>query len=461
MPKVTIIIPVYNAEKHINRVVQSLLNQTERDIELILIDDGSTDNSGALLKKIVEEDSRCKLIVQKNMGPGSARNAGMAKARGKYLLFLDADDIYEKEMIEELFSTAEQSNADITICGAKIYDVRLGIVNPLSSALRFDIVPYEKKVFTPREISGNLFQLTGGYVWNKLFRASFIRDISAKFLENYCYEDLAMFFTALIKAERIAITHKELITYKINEGRSLSDNRDRYWREFIQTIVGIQDCLKSNKVYEFYEQSYLNKVLDMVSYLFRKYLTEEAFLGLYKHVNDNLLEEFKRYGENFYYEEDSYKVLKCLENTDSALSFALLLSYIKEQGMDIIHAKFWGLPYLEVAKGSNIILWGAGDVGRDLYIQSTRSGWCNVVAWVDSAPEKYQYKGYPVEEKQVIKTRAFDKIVICIKDESMAKSVEKEIVNMGVDSGRIVAFHKVYEKDNLLLGEQEEISAWH
>lgn len=457
MPKVSVIIPVYNAEEYIEKTVVSLLNQTQRDIELILIDDGSTDNTGNLLKKIVSEDSRCKLIVQKNMGPGCARNAGMDVAQGKYILFLDADDIYEKELIEELYCTAESAKADITICGAKVYNARWDMLYALSSSLRFEVIPYEKTEFAPYDINEKLFQLTGGYVWNKLFRASFIRGIPAKFPESYCYEDMAMLFTALIKADKIAVTYKELITYRIRKGSSLSDNRDRYWREFVQTVAGIRDYLERESVYELYKQSYLNKVLDSASHLFKEYLTEEAFLGLYGYVKNYLLEEFEKYDEKYFYNINSYNVLKCLENTDSPISFALSLFHIKLQGTEgKQQARYWGLPYLEVIKGSNIVLWGAGDVGRDFYIQSRYSGWCNIVAWVDTTPEKYQYRGYPVEKKSVIAEREFDKIIICIRDEDTANNVLKEIVNMGISPEQVVVFSKVIEKDDLILKGKED-----
>lgn len=451
MPKVSIILPVYNAEQHIERTAEVLLNQTEPDVELIFVDDGSNDNSRDILERTVEKDVRCKLVVQENKGPGSARNAGMEIAQGEYLLFLDIDDFFKSNLVEELYHTAKRADADVTICAAKTFNERLEMELPLPSALDIKSVPYERDIFSPEEISGRLFQVTGGFAWNKLFKASFVRQAGLYFPETYCYEDLQMLSIALLKSKKIAVTHKELVIYRINAGSSLSDNRDKYWRNLIGTISKIKETLQDGHVYELYEQTFLNKSLDLLAHCLKSYLREEAFSNVYDYTMKYLMDEFSKHGREYYYDPDSYRVLECLRKTPSMVDFALALFHIKVEGTGDIYKKFWPFPYWSVKRGSNIILFGAGDIGRDMFIQATQSGWCNVVAWVDSFPEKYSSKGFPVVGKKVIQEIVFDQILVCVKDGKIALSIKNEVLSMGVCEDKIWCFTALSQKDELVV----------
>lgn len=117
MPKVSIIVPVYNAEKTLCKCLDSLVGQTYRDIEILLINDGSSDNSQKICEAYANRFPEVLLINQKNSGPATARNTGINRARGKYLSFVDADDHVESNMIEEMISAAEDNHAEMVICG--------------------------------------------------------------------------------------------------------------------------------------------------------------------------------------------------------------------------------------------------------------------------------------------------------------------------------------------------------
>ncbi len=117
MPKVSIIVPVYNAEKTLCKCLDSLVGQTYRDIEILLINDGSSDNSQKICESYANRFSEVLLINQNNSGPATARNTGINRARGKYLSFVDADDYVESNMIEEMISVAEDNHAEMVICG--------------------------------------------------------------------------------------------------------------------------------------------------------------------------------------------------------------------------------------------------------------------------------------------------------------------------------------------------------
>ncbi|NST07596.1 glycosyltransferase, partial [Enterococcus faecalis] len=121
MPKISIIVPVYNVEKYLEKCVRSILAQTFTDFELILVDDGSPDSSGAMCDQFAEQDQRVKVIHKENGGLSDARNAGIEIATGEYLGFVDSDDYIADDMYELLYTNIVKEDADLSICG--IYDV--------------------------------------------------------------------------------------------------------------------------------------------------------------------------------------------------------------------------------------------------------------------------------------------------------------------------------------------------
>lgn len=123
MISVSVIIPVFNAEKYLSQCLDSIVNQTLTNIEIICVDDGSTDTSFQILKEYEEKDSRVIVLSKSNAGAGTARNEGLKIAKGKYLSFLDADDFFERNMLECAYGKAEQDNADICIFESDLYDV--------------------------------------------------------------------------------------------------------------------------------------------------------------------------------------------------------------------------------------------------------------------------------------------------------------------------------------------------
>ena len=123
-PKISVIVPIYNAELYLEQCIESVLNQTLRDIELLLIDDGSTDNSFLICEKYKKRDNRIQLYTNKNVGQGLERNFGIKKSTGEYIAFLDSDDQYKENMLEKLYQRAIETNADMVSC--RIVDMHDG-----------------------------------------------------------------------------------------------------------------------------------------------------------------------------------------------------------------------------------------------------------------------------------------------------------------------------------------------
>lgn len=126
MPSISVVMPIYNVEAYLKECLDSILAQTFLDFEVLAVDDGSKDSSGAILDEYAAKDPRIKPIHQVNAGAGAARNNGMAQAQGKYLIFLDSDDFFEPDMFEKMYLKAEETNADIVSCTFTQFDTTTG-----------------------------------------------------------------------------------------------------------------------------------------------------------------------------------------------------------------------------------------------------------------------------------------------------------------------------------------------
>ena len=160
--KVSIIIPVYNVVKYLDKCIESVCAQTEKSIEIILVDDESNDGSIDVCRRWAEKDDRIVLIEQKNAGAGAARNTGLRAAKGEYLLFLDSDDFFEPDMVEEALKSIEEVNADFVVFGSDTYymDKDEFIRNPWVLNKKH-VPPYMP--FTHRELTDNVFKVFVGH----------------------------------------------------------------------------------------------------------------------------------------------------------------------------------------------------------------------------------------------------------------------------------------------------------
>ncbi|MBZ9687727.1 glycosyltransferase [Clostridium estertheticum] len=180
-PYISVIIPIYNAEKYLNKSINSVLNQTIKNIEVILVDDGSSDKSGQIIDKYEEEDSRIVVIHQKNQGVSVARNAGMSIANGQYIGFIDPDDWAQEEMYEVLYSKAIKNNCDIVICDFQMEDIN----GHISEVIKH---PFKSGVLMEQDIIKDeicMQMLIAGIftsVNNKIYLRSYLEENKIRFL---------------------------------------------------------------------------------------------------------------------------------------------------------------------------------------------------------------------------------------------------------------------------------------
>lgn len=213
--KISVIVPIYNAAKTIRKCIESLLNQTYTNFEVILIDDGSTDESGAILKELVKKDNRIVYEQKTNGGVSSARNLGISRARGEYIAFIDADDQAHPRMLEMLLSAMETCSSDVVTCQ---YATTEDIIYKNISNCKIEEITEEEyfhEMFIPTDF-------IAAFVWNRLYKTDLIRSNRIRFNENIrVCEDTLFNYVYAKKCRNIVVLKVPLYYYNINENSAM------------------------------------------------------------------------------------------------------------------------------------------------------------------------------------------------------------------------------------------------
>lgn len=243
MADISIIVPVYNAEKYLEKCLDSLKKQTKKEIEWIIINDGSTDHSEEIIKKV--KDKRLKYFKNKNQGIGKTRNFGIEKATGEYIMFLDSDDTLAKDAVEKMYEKVKNEDLDVAICDFyKEYD------NGQIEEIRTPDFESASLKENPDIITEYLCP------WAKIYRRSLIEKNKIRFPENLKYEDAPFVIKSLVCAKKIGKVRECLNYYRIHE---MSETTVRDRRCF--DILKIVDLMRK----ETKEKEYLKEKMDKLT----------------------------------------------------------------------------------------------------------------------------------------------------------------------------------------------------
>lgn len=252
--KVSIIIPVYNTSIYLEKCLNSLINQSLKEIEIICINDGSTDNSLEILQKYAQSDKRIVIIKQKNKGQSAARNAGINAAQGEYIGFIDSDDWTDETMFEKLYNNAKSFDSDITMCSINVYDEKTGKFDVNDPYMTLDLFPksFKSKAFNYKDCLDFLFRICVT-PWNKIYNNSWIQKNDLKFEEGINFEDTIFSVETLIKSEKISLVDEPLVMYRRASQTSYSVGNyklDYKKMDFFTIFDHLEKILKENSVYE-------------------------------------------------------------------------------------------------------------------------------------------------------------------------------------------------------------------
>ncbi len=381
---ISIVVPIYNVESYLRVCIESIIVQSYKNIEIILVDDGSTDNSAKICDEYASKDKRIKVIHQPNGGLTTARKAGVNLASGSYVGFVDGDDWIDEDMYEKLYMYTYAESIDVvTSSGYREYIWGTG------TEILGDTIPVGKyevnssNEYILKHIFSSSFdsaERINGAVWNKLFRREIICDILNEMDNNIhgFMDDNVCVVGAIINSKKIYVTH---------------------------------ECLYHHREHErAFEYSSNEKGLLQINY---------AYLGLKKII------EKSRYREKLY-------PLLC-EHT----SVRIVQAYNRLFENEILKLPQYLFKCSDIAYDSKVVIYGAGKVGKDYERQFRSEGRYEIIGFVDANADKLisNTKIYNVEELPMIN---YDFIIIAIADEKIANSIKNTLLKMGINKKAIV-----------------------
>ncbi len=292
MKKVSVIIPVYNSEEFLRQCLDSLINQTLEDIEIICVDDGSTDGSRDILEEYARGDERVRVIVQKNKYAGVARNNGMKSAEGEYLIFLDSDDFFAPDLLEKTYNQAVSTDADVVLFGAKKYDMLSGEYIDTPHYFNRRYLP-EQTVFSGTDVPDRLFLLTTPCPWTKLFRREFVSSENLRFQPIQNSNDVYFVLTALAVARRISYVDDDLVYYRVGRKENLQSGKDKNPTLFFEAYRAVYDELTKRNIYDQLKKSFAETTISGSVYNLNTVSSDEARLKIYRTIASDAFDEMK------------------------------------------------------------------------------------------------------------------------------------------------------------------------
>ena len=422
--KVSVIVPVYNAERYLKECLDSIVKQTLQDIEIICVNDGSTDGSLKILEEYARKDSRIIVLSQENKTAGAARNKGMEVATGRYFSFLDADDFFEPDMLEKAYKSAVEHQAEIVVYRSNRYDEKRSMFTGSNWTVREELLP-DKEVFSHRDMN-DIFYAFMGWAWDKLFDAEYVKRLNLKFQEQQSINDLFFVYSAMANAKRIHVIDKILIHKRTNNAGAITTEytQNSKWRNFYNAVYALKNQLQQWNIYEELKQDFVNYALYFTLWNLDKYISIQNYQELYETVKQEYLAKLDivaELPEDYFWRKDDYKKLLELKKSNS-------VEYRWLRRLQMKNGSFL-FPFELVDKESNIVLYGAGAVGIEYYRQIKYSNYCTLAAWVD---KNYHDKGSEVQNPEILNTIEYDKIVIAMNEEKTAKAIRLELKNRGI-----------------------------
>lgn len=259
-PKVSIIIPIFNAGNLLYRCLDSVVNQTLKEIEIICVDDGSSDNSGEILEKYAKKDARFKVFHQKNKGVGFARNNALNKSEGEYILFLDADDWIEEDMCKKLYAHSIQLNSDLVIFDALEHTAD-NKINTISYFSRNGFgEDYKSFVFDYKYIKTKLLVSNLGAIWSKFYKSSFIKNKDIRFPKHKIYNDVEFNLKSILLADNISYLPESFYNYMRLGQPSLQTSFRESKDELIwlDVLWGMFDIFTENNILNEFRFEFIN-----------------------------------------------------------------------------------------------------------------------------------------------------------------------------------------------------------
>lgn len=384
-PLVSLVIPVFNSAGYLRQCLDSVLSQTWKQIEVVCVNDGSTDSSLAILNEYAEKDVRVRVFSKENEGKGaaSARNLGLEQAEGQFIQFVDSDDFFEPDMVESMVRKAIQTCADVVICTGQIYDHERGCTVGRLPHPDLHYAP-EFEPFSWHDCSEYICEIADFYAWNKLFHRKLLTDHQLRFTPIPIADDQDISMLAPVLADRVAIVNRALINYRTGTGTSQCDSQTKHPEAAYAGTYSVVQRFRELGIYEEIKQSYLNVTIRLMREYFDRMTALEKLRHLYQTYREEIFPmlEAEDLPEGYFHDwrvESWYRMI--LSSTLEEILFAA----VRAGGGTMTTAPLrFQVPYQNIRKNSRVVLVGKNLTGRFWYSQLLLSGYCEVVYWTDS-----------------------------------------------------------------------------
>lgn len=411
--KVSIIIPVYNTEEYLKDCLESVINQTLDNIEIICVNDGSSDNSLRILEEYALKDKRIKLISQKNCGLSKSRNVGIELAQGEYIYYLDSDDYIKLDCMQKLYEIAHKDNLDVLLFeGEVLYNSIYEDNKMYKNQFNFN---YNRKnnykgVFEGKELLIRLINNKDYFqpVWLQLAKREFIIENKLRFYEGILHEDVLYTLSVMMQARQAACIKYSAYVRRVRPF-SIMTNTHTTFLEFYSSFINYSNELKT---------LFNTDDIELKGVIIRQ--LKQAYNHLKKIYHEiphkNLsLADIQRIEE--------------LNDTEKML--------LEHMGFEFpVYPAF---PYEIVDKNSKIVLYGAGIIGQYYYSQLKISNYCEIVLWADKNYKKFkENKELEVYSPDKINSTTFDKVIIATKEEHTANAIKEELRALGIGIDKMV-----------------------
>ncbi|GMN08308.1 hypothetical protein MTsPCn5_36970 [Croceitalea sp. MTPC5] len=379
--EISVIVPIYRIEKYLSKCIDSLLDQSFTDFELILVDDGSPDNCPKICDDYARKDARVKVVHKENGGLLSARKAGLKNAKGKYISYVDGDDWVDKFYLDTLYRLAEANNSDLVVTGHfREFDGKIETIKPKSAGV-YDHRKVQSLILPNAIFSGRFCEHgISTYVWNKLFKKSLLIDILFDVPNEIIMgEDAAITYAYLAISKKVTISRIPTYYYRQRHDsivKSIENPQIEYYR-----LGLLMNFLKSK----------LSKVLDK-------------------------------------------------ENLDKQITYYLYSQILVRSG-GLIFNKIGELvfnPFLKVESKSKVVVYSSGSFGQHILSTNVKANFFEVVRWIDLDHHPLHIGKNYVQPISAASNVDFDYLIIATISPTSHDAIKEELGLMGIDRNKIV-----------------------
>ena len=289
--KVSVVMPVYNVEEFLGETLGYVTKQTLKEIEIICVDDGSSDGSLALLREIAEQDQRIKVISQDNAGAGAARNRGMDQATGDYIIFWDSDDIFNEAALERMYDKIRETDSDLCLCASNQYDMIKERFYETEACIRHEFIS-ETVPFNKYDLPDTIFNITNNVPWNKLFKRSFIDKHGLRFQEIRQANDTYFSMMSLFLADRITYIDEVLVSYRVSNSLSISGKASSTTLCGYDSYVYTMEKLETYEDFPLVKKSFQNRCISGLYHSLNIQTSFDSYVLLYNKIKDEGIDHF-------------------------------------------------------------------------------------------------------------------------------------------------------------------------